>query len=582
MSNGRIAGSGRVPQQKQPDATGAPAPRTGKAEDAQVTQVDRDRALLQNAQQQSDAHGLSGPGALLGGQEPQMAPGGDPFPARFVKPGALFAKNRFADFFGKARFIKGDYAELKRDLGKLHEKLDNPDASVEDKLDAVANVRKKAEDFRAKRERQVAPNLKQKEQDRLDQRLAGSDKLLEGLDQTETALRYPSVVNGPYVPENEAAVDAGFARGNVSSVDKLTYKDGTVGVFKAEDPNANIAGAGTNSGIGNDGAPLNLIGRSVATSRLDHKLRLGLVPHTDFAHHGGNPGSLQHFARGQQLVGAEDAPAEFDEDMREDAEFYQSRGYDFYADGRRLSPDEVADPSIGPITVTKKVDTSLAAVDLSAPSMQKSMADAHALDILTGQVDRNPGNFILEQGPDGQTRARLIDNDMAFGQDFTELDGDSLKALNPNVLLHQMPRLVDAETARRVLAMKPEDLRASLSGTLLTEPELQAAEARLAKLQTHIRGLEQKGALVEDWNDQTFQQLLETNDNYVRRSLDDQTGALFGSPRWPGMVMGDIDNNQGRSLRNLAASWTDDQRAQFEHMIAGLPGDQQARIREHL
>jgi hypothetical protein len=383
-----------------------------------------------------------------------------------------------------------------------------------------------------------------------------------------------------FVPVNEVGVDAGFASGAMSSVDKIRYRDGTVGVFKAERRDGPMPHApGRNTGIPERLADANMSGRAVATSKLDQALDLGLVPRTEFAVNGGRAGCVQEFVPGGKLF--EERPVRTD--IAGSVNFMQAilgkPGVDRWGHGtdeigaRTLAQVADARPEVreraiaelmegGHLWATKEETVGLGRVDLSAPTVQKSLADAHVMDLLTGQVDRNPGNFIFETGVDGHVRAKLIDNDLSFGAGLTELSHEKLQAVGSPLMLDRMPRLIDADTARRVLAMTPDALRAALADTGLSDDEINAATERLDQLQGHIglvsQGQVPGGRLVDNWDATTFREQLAQPDNYVRRSIEDQSENVLGSSRKTAVLVEDVRANGARGLASLAAMWSPD------------------------
>ena len=141
---------------------------------------------------------------------------------------------------------------------------------------------------------------------RIEARMVGTRTLLEGLGDKSRELygrlTGHDMSTARFVPENEVGVDAGFASGAMSSVDKIRYQDGTEGVFKAERRDGPMPhDAARNTGIPDRLADANMSGRAVATSKLDQALGLNLVPRTEFAVHGVRAGCVQEFARGGTL-----------------------------------------------------------------------------------------------------------------------------------------------------------------------------------------------------------------------------------------------------------------------------------------
>ena len=434
-------------------------------------------------------------------------------PAVPTPRGSIINATQFKAIAGETRniFMGGSYKSLLKALNSYQRDVVQNRGGLSDaqKLERTEALQQKAQSFLAKKETE----LLRKGGDagdvaRIEARMVGTRTLLEGLGDKSRELygrlTGHDMSTARFVPENEVGVDAGFASGAMSSVDKIRYQDGTEGVFKAERRDGPMPHeAARNTGIPDRLADANMSGRAVATSKLDQALGLNLVPRTEFAVHGVRAGCVQEFARGGTLfsTGAVKVDIDDDVDVMKDILDGNGNGMGHGSDEigtRRLAQvanarPEVRDRAIaelmegGHLWATREEASSMGSVDLAAPTVQKSLADAHIMDLLTGQVDRNPGNFIFERGVDGQVRAKLIDNDLSFGARLTRLDHDSLAGVESGVMLTRMPRLIDSDTARRISAMTPDGLRAALADTGLTDDEIDAATVRLGQLQGHIR-----------------------------------------------------------------------------------------------
>ena len=434
-------------------------------------------------------------------------------PAVPTPRGNIINATQFKAIAGETRniFMGGSYKSLLKALDSYQRDVVQNRGGLSDaqKLERTEALQQKAQSFLAKKETE----LLRKGGDagdvaRIEARMVGTRTLLEGLGDKSRELygrlTGHDMSTARFVPENEVGVDAGFASGAMSSVDKIRYQDGTEGVFKAERRDGPMPHeAARNTGIPDRLADANMSGRAVATSKLDQALGLNLVPRTEFAVHGVRAGCVQEFARGGTLfsTGAVKVDIDDDVDVMKDILDGNGNGMGHGSDEigtRRLAQvanarPEVRDRAIaelmegGHLWATREEASSMGSVDLAAPTVQKSLADAHIMDFLTGQVDRNPGNFIFERGVDGQVRAKLIDNDLSFGARLTRLDHDSLAGVESGVMLTRMPRLIDSDTARRISAMTPDGLRAALADTGLTDDEIDAATVRLGQLQGHIR-----------------------------------------------------------------------------------------------
>lgn len=134
------------------------------------------------------------------------------------------------------------------------------------------------------------------------------------------------------------------------------------------------------------------------------------------------------------------------------------------------------------------------------PVYRQSMSKLMLLDFICGQVDRHSGNYIIQLGKDGKVTGVVgIDNDLSFGENFTDLDyakqargvkghmfnnfisaGGDVKDLNE----------IDKKFAERIvqLSQNTGKIRAVLGG-LLSDGEVNAAVSRLTSLANFLRPL---------------------------------------------------------------------------------------------
>jgi Phosphatidylinositol 3- and 4-kinase len=132
-------------------------------------------------------------------------------------------------------------------------------------------------------------------------------------------------------------------------------------------------------------------------------------------------------------------------------------------------------------------------IDYSNAVVQKGIHDLEALDYITGQFDRHPGNIFVD--PDTGT-VTGIDNDLAF----PEVDREEMLRRNEELgpkAVAGMPKMMHQQTADKIAAINPEALRAKLAsvrppngGACLGEKEIDGAVKRLKDLQTAIKNKE--------------------------------------------------------------------------------------------
>jgi hypothetical protein len=144
------------------------------------------------------------------------------------------------------------------------------------------------------------------------------------------------------------------------------------------------------------------------------------------------------------------------------------------------------------------------------PVFQRAMSRLQLIDTLAMQVDLQGGNFMIERDDDGNVLGvKGLDNDMAFG---AQSDLDSNHQEYPG-----LSKFVDRELAKRILALKPDDLR-TLMEDLLTPAEINALVDRLVKLQNHLRKEASRLLGREEWS--TVNEMLSQGDTSDGSDLD--------------------------------------------------------------
>lgn len=145
------------------------------------------------------------------------------------------------------------------------------------------------------------------------------------------------------------------------------------------------------------------------------------------------------------------------------------------------------------------------------------------LDHLTGQGDRHAGNYFIDAKSGHSAKVTGIDNDQCFGA----------KVINPNSIRYaadsahngfkgtSLPPVVDCEMASMVGALRRSDIRHML-GDKLSEPEVQAAIARLGGVTRHIAKLSEHGRIISpsQWGNSAVQNLLTAKNSYVGRERE--------------------------------------------------------------
>lgn len=144
--------------------------------------------------------------------------------------------------------------------------------------------------------------------------------------------------------------------------------------------------------------------------------------------------------------------------------------------------------------------------DYKDPAIQKGLFDLEAQDYITGQIDRHTGNIFVDPN---NKEVRGIDNDLAFPtvnrEQMLQDDAVAAKAVGTK------PMFMHSDTADKIEALKPEDLRKALQnietpgGVAGLETEaIDGAVNRLKELQDHVKDLRKDGRVVDKFNDETF------------------------------------------------------------------------------
>lgn len=219
--------------------------------------------------------------------------------------------------------------------------------------------------------------------------------------------------------------------------------------------------------------------RAVASSRLDKALGTNVLADEAFAERNGQLGNVSAQVPGRALV-----------ENKNDK------------DGKLLSQN-YGDVAAG-----------------NDPAYQRSMSDLAVVDYLSGQVDRHGGNIFYDPATGGGVKG--IDNDLAFGQWNHQND----KGLCYGNGLDALPKQIDAETAGVIRDMTEDEFRASIAPRpgdpqSLAPAEIDKTLERFRTLKLHIAGLEKQGALIQQWDDQTFADACnDPTGTYIGRQVD--------------------------------------------------------------
>ena len=287
--------------------------------------------------------------------------------------------------------------------------------------------------------------------------LAANDGLLQAKMQTMERLVYEEVIQmeteltGQF---NEGQVfNPNLGSGMMGTVQGVEY-GGERRVFKpAENRYGDEVAKAQQAGIPQTNT--RLANRNVAMSRLDQLFGTNVIAPTNFAMQGGRFGTAQQLAAGK-------SPQKWQEDPNK----------------REMFKD---DPEANPAMWK---DEHVRDFDFSDPLVQKGLADLSLIDAVAGQIDRNWGNYFINQpGGEQQTQMTGIDNDLAFGVNTTaqpaKWSGSSFEGLG---------QFMDAQTVQRFMAITEQQIRLELR-PLLPPEEIEATIQRWQEVRTQLEAM---------------------------------------------------------------------------------------------
>ncbi len=290
-----------------------------------------------------------------------------------------------------------------------------------------------------------------------------------------------------------------FGRGSFNTVQKLEFRDGSVGIFKpgvVSERNKSRPAVSEYWKIPAEQPRYEA--RNVASANLDRQLGGGnVLVNSEFFLHDDQLGILMEKAPGHS--------------------FFQCALYGHDAAVGRLADN---------------------------PMLHRDLNKLQVMDALCGQLDRHLGNMCIELDDEGNYRQlKGIDNDASFGQNealndlsqfssaykmefyFTASARTAAMAACNNLGL---PPLVDAGLAERLLQPDfAEQARANVKG-LLSARETAGMDSRIEQLQAHVKALQDKGLTVTDWesghadNGQLLTRILakDKHHSYSQRFID--------------------------------------------------------------
>lgn len=184
-------------------------------------------------------------------------------------------------------------------------------------------------------------------------------------------------------------------------------------------------------------------------------------------------------------------------------------------------------------------------------AVQRGLSDLEVSDYLSGQIDRHAGNIFVSQNG----KVTGIDNDLAFPsasrEHIQQRETDRLGGTN-NKSVVGMPRQIHAETAQKILAISPDDMRRMLADITppnstdelpgrLTEAEINGACQRLSDLQNELRHPNGAIQVVTEFNMQTYEAALEAQKQAFNAVFDQERAGTHRATFDTCNIGGDMD-----------------------------------------
>lgn len=175
-------------------------------------------------------------------------------------------------------------------------------------------------------------------------------------------------------------------------------------------------------------------------------------------------------------------------------------------------------------------------IDYSDPNVQKGLYDLEALDYITGQIDRHQGNIFVD--PD-TGKVTGIDNDLAFPEVDREQMIANGESLAKKAVLG-MPKMMHQDTAAKIAAMDPEELRRTLESVQspdgsqkLSKAEIDGAVERLQNLQRGLAANPSPIKVVAQFDETTYRESIEAQE---REALESGLGTDANNTSYIGSI----------------------------------------------
>lgn len=314
--------------------------------------------------------------------------------------------------------------------------------------------------------------------------------------------------------------------GKMNVVTEIRYQSGETMVFKPL--NASPGPLAKDMGISPDDT--RFANRNVAVSLLADSMGLDVIPKSRFAMHNGQLGIVMEKVPGKAPNDPGTDRLDLDATLRKDLDVRQTmatsgKSGEIANLKSKLDSDLVGvDSSSGTYFVkTKHAET----LDSTNPQLMEKMCDLEWFDWLTTGGDRNPNNYLIDTGSNGEVSVKGIDNDYALAEPTGKRQYANDPSVGLTTTMPDGPRLVSrtCEQAFRKLAAdwdKPGGAKDKLQA-VSTQAQIDTLKTRLDKILTNLDQLDKDGLVVDnfatfkDKNGQTAHQIL-TDQSAATRS----------------------------------------------------------------
>ena len=450
-----------------------------------------------------------------------------------IREATLHGRNR-----DPVQNFEGSLREIRRVIGQIKQNVDQclttlpagtPANNFGAKLSGAFRSKAKKEKVSQRESaRDVLLHLKKQLEDEAGRQIVEFGlKILEEIAQSKAIHSDPAKqkLAGQYTDERLKMVKEKLGSGAVNTVSLLQdVETGKAFVFKTDKSEGMVALETAGSNIQEGAAAFS--NRAVAMYRLDQLIGLNVIPETHFAEKGGYFGHIMAMATGDEVRKGTTLEVT-DERKKETAanltQEMKSGSLDAYL---LLTKDEKI----------KEADEQgkffqlrhgYFDIDYSDAQVQEGLTALQLIDLISGQVDRHPGNYFVDvDRKTGKVTVTAIDNDAAFGAQHKDL----AQKMHRSHHLVGLPAVVSKLQAAKIWLISPQMIEDAI-GDLLSVEEVEATQARLKQLQDHLYELSERGELVDDFTPESFMKMTQQNsyagrENAYLQHLKENEGRL--------------------------------------------------------